>query len=65
MLVDINKLISVANFAKQKEMSRQHIYRLFESGELTLIKIDDLAFVYLDEKAENYKRKRQPKMKKD
>lgn len=63
MLVEIEKLISVTNFAKLHGLSRQHVYRLFESDELTLIKIDELSFVYLDEKAENYKRRRKPKIK--
>ena len=64
MLVEIEKLISVTNFAKLHGLSRQHVYRLGESEEITIIKIDELAFVYLDEKAENYKRRRLPKSKK-
>lgn len=57
MTVDTKKLLTVSNFAKLKEMSRQHIYRLVDSGNLDLIKIDGVSFILLNEKAEDLKRK--------
>lgn len=57
MTVDTKKLLTVSNFAKLKEMSRQHIYRLVDAGNLDLIKIDGVSFILLNEKAEDLKRK--------
>jgi hypothetical protein len=37
MKIDINMLITVTNFASLKKLSRQHVYRLAENNELTLI----------------------------
>jgi hypothetical protein len=62
MLVEIEKLISVTNFAKKKNLSRQHVYRLANNEELTLIMIDDVAFILIDEKAVNFVRKRKEKI---
>lgn len=63
MLVDINFLETVTNFAKRKNLTRQHVYRLAESGKITMIKIDSIAFILLDEKAEVLERLRKPKTK--
>lgn len=63
MTVEIEKLVTVANYAKKKYLSRQHVYRLAESKELTLVHIDSVAFIYLDEKATHYERKRKVKTK--
>ena len=58
MKIDIDKLVTVSNFANQKKLSRQHVYRLAENEELTLIKIDNIAFILLDNKANEFERKR-------
>ena len=61
MLVDPNKLCKVRTFAEKKDLSIQHVYRLIENGELNSIKIDEVQFVILDEKAKEYQRKRAKK----
>jgi hypothetical protein len=61
MLIDKDKLLTVSNFAKLKQMTRQHIYRLAKSGIITLIEIDGVAFIELDDKAENLERLRKQK----
>jgi hypothetical protein len=61
MQIEIDKLITVTNYAKQKNLSRQHVYRIAESKEITLIHIDSVAFIYLDDNAVNYERKRKLK----
>lgn len=58
MQIEINNLLTIAHFAKNKGLSRQHVYRLAENEELTLIKIDDVAFILLDHKAAAFERKR-------
>ena len=64
MQIDSEKLITVTNFAKQKGLARQHVYRLIESGLINSIEIDQISFVVLDEKAENFQRQRKIKQKK-
>lgn len=61
MKVEIEKLETVTNYAKRKNLTRQHVYRLAANGELTLIHIDSVAFIYLDEQALDYVRKRKRK----
>jgi len=61
MKIDIDKLVTVSNFANKKKLSRQHAYRLAENQELTLIKIDNIAFILLDSKANEFERKRKIK----
>lgn len=61
MQIDIDRLITVSNYARQKNLSRQHVYRIAENKEITLINIDSVAFIYLDDKALNYERKRKLK----
>jgi hypothetical protein len=56
--LDINKLETVTNFAKRKSLSRQHVYRLVDNNELTMVKIDGIAFIFLDSKANAFVRKR-------
>ena len=63
MKIDIDKLVTVSNFANEKKLSRQHVYRLAENGELTLIKIDNIAFILLDSMANEFERKRKIKGK--
>jgi excisionase family DNA binding protein len=59
MKVNIEKLLTVSNYANLKGISRQHIYRLVDNQELTMIKIDGVNFILLDEKALDFVRKRQ------
>jgi hypothetical protein len=59
MNVDIEKLMTVSNYAKLKDLTRQHVYRLIKSGELTLVEIDGIKFIYLNEKSQDFIRKRQ------
>jgi hypothetical protein len=58
MLINIEKLVTISNFALLKGLSRQHVYRLVENNELTMIKIDSVNFILLDDRAEDYIRKR-------
>ncbi len=58
MKVELNKLRTVTNYARDKGLSRQHVYRLVESGDITIISVDGIAFVYLDEKTAAFDRKR-------
>lgn len=59
MNINIEKLLTVTNYANLKKISRQHIYRLVDKQELTMIKIDGVNFIVLDEKAVDYVSKRQ------
>ena len=59
MNINIEKLLTVTNYAILKGISRQHIYRLVQNQELTMIKIDGINFIFLDEKAIDFVRKRQ------
>ena len=61
MKIDIDKLLTVSNFAILKGLSRQHVYRLIENKELTLISIDGISFILMDEKAVDFVRKRNRK----
>ena len=58
MKIDSNKLQKVSNYAKEKGITRQHVYRLIENEEINGIEIDGVNFVILDEKAEAFERKR-------
>lgn len=58
MIVNTKLLLSVASFAKQKGLSRQHVYRLIENNELSFVKIDNILFIILDEKTLHFERKR-------
>jgi len=58
MQINIKKLITISNYAKLKQITRQHVYRLVLSNEIDEVKIDDVAFIYLDDKALNFERKR-------
>lgn len=61
MYIDPNKLQTITNFGKEKGITRQHVYRLIESGEINQVIIDGVKFVHLDEKAESFERKRSKK----
>jgi isopentenyldiphosphate isomerase len=58
MEIEINKLITITNYAKLKQITRQHVYRLVMSNEITEVKIDEVAFICLDDKALSFERKR-------
>jgi predicted ATP-dependent serine protease len=62
MKINIDKLLTVSNFAILKGLSRQHVYRLIENKELTLIIIDGVSFIFMDEKAVDFVRKRNKKI---
>lgn len=64
MIVETEKLITITNYAKRKKLSRQHVYRLANNNELTMILVDDIAFILLDDKAENFIRKKKVKRRK-
>ena len=61
MKINIEKLLTVSNFANFKSLSRQHVYRLIENSELTLITIDGISFIFMDEKAIDFVKKRNSK----
>lgn len=58
MEIDIKKLITITNYAKMKNITRQHAYRLVLNNEINEVKIDEVSFIYLDEKALLFERKR-------
>lgn len=58
MLIESNKLQTISNFASEKELTRQHIYRLIKNGEINQVVIDGIKFVLLDDKAIQFERKR-------
>ncbi len=58
MNINIEKLITISNYALLKKLSRQHVYRLIANNELTAVQIDGISFVFMDEKALGFERKR-------
>lgn len=58
MLIDPNKLKTPTNFADEKNITRQHVYRLIKKGEVSSINIDGVEFVIMDEKSKAFERKR-------
>ncbi len=58
MLINTEELLTITNFASSKQLSRQHVYRLIESNEITKVEIDGVLFILQDEKAKNFLRKR-------
>lgn len=58
MKINIENLMTISNYAKLKNLSRQHVYRLIENEELTLVKIDGISFIYMDDKAKDFIKKR-------
>jgi hypothetical protein len=65
MQVETEQLITITNFANQKGLARQHVYRLIESGDINSVVIDGINFVLLDDKSEILQRKRKEKGYKD
>jgi predicted ATP-dependent serine protease len=58
MEINTEKLLTISNFALLKGLSRQHVYKLVENKELTLVLIDGVSFIFMDEKANDFVRKR-------
>jgi hypothetical protein len=58
MLIESNKLKTVSNYAADKDITRQHVYRLIKGNEINSINIDGVLFVIIDEKAKNFEKKR-------
>lgn len=58
MKIETSELLTISNFAKKKGMSRQHVYRLIKSGEISQVVIDGVKFVRVDEKAKEFQKKR-------
>ncbi len=54
--IELDKLITPANFAKTKNVSRKWIYKLMENDALDFIEIDGVKFIYLNDKTKEYKR---------
>lgn len=58
MEVNIKKLQTITNYANFKNLSRQHVHRLLDRGEINCLVIDGVKFVYLDEKSVDFVKKR-------
>ncbi len=57
MKIDSNKLKTFNNFGEIKNLSRQRVYILVESGKLDSIEIDGVKFIVMNKKAIDYKKK--------
>lgn len=58
MHADTTKLQTVSNFASEKNLSRQHVYRLIKTQDINSVEIDGIIFVVKDSKSETFVRKR-------
>ena len=56
MKVELKKLKTFSNFGKIKNLSRQRVYKLVESGKFDSIDIDGVKFIILNQKATKYKK---------
>ena len=56
MKIEIDKLKTIQNFGKLKELSRQRVYQLIEVGRFDTIEIDGVKFIIMNKKAVNYKK---------
>ena len=54
-MIDITKLRSPQNFANDKGVARQLIYRMMDEGKLDTIDIDGTRFIILNQKALEYR----------
>lgn len=52
--MDISKLKTISHFAEIKKISRQHVYRLEEQDKINIVRIDGVAFVLMDSKADSF-----------
>lgn len=58
MTIDIDRLITVANYAKLREVTVTAVYRWIEQGKERSIKIDGVQFVLMgNDDMKNYKNK--------
>lgn len=46
-LIDVSKLLTIANYGKKIGKSRQWIYELTRAGKIDLVEIDGVKFVQL------------------
>ena len=60
MQINSEKLQTISNYAIVKGLSRMQVYRLIRDNQLNSLEIDGILFVLIDEKAENFTRKRKP-----
>ncbi len=56
--IDNVKLMTASNYAREKGIDRKNVYVLMSRDDFDYIKIDDIIFVYLNEKIKSYNRKR-------
>ncbi|MFH1196971.1 MAG: hypothetical protein V1720_14835 [bacterium] len=56
--VNIKNLKTPQNFAIEKGISRQLVYRMIGEGKIDTVNIDGTVFILLNEKAKSYKRSR-------
>jgi len=56
MRIDSKVLKTFKNFGKMKNLSRQRIYQLVESGKFDSIEIDGVKFIVLNQKATKFKK---------
>ncbi len=55
--VDVKKLRKVSNFAIDKNIFRTRVYKLLDDDVFDYTVIDDVLFVVLNKKTEDYKKK--------
>jgi len=56
MKVDINKLKTLPNFGKTKNISKQRVHQLIRIGRFDTIEIDGVKFIIMNNKAIKYKK---------
>ncbi len=56
MRIDSKALKTFKNFGKMKNLSRQRVYQLVESGKFDSIEIDGVKFIILNQKATKFKK---------
>lgn len=56
--IELNKVKTATNFAKEKGIDRKWVYPLMEQDAIDYVLIDGKKFVYLSEKSRNYKKKK-------
>lgn len=56
--IEVNKVKTAANFAKEKGIDRKWVYPLMNQDVIDYVIIDGVKFVYLNEKSKSYKKKR-------
>lgn len=56
--IEIDKLRSAANFANEKGIDRKWVYPLMSQDIIDYVEIEGTKFVYLNDKAKEYKKTR-------